>query len=380
MPLAVFLPTNYQSAYGLLGHMATELAEALAEAGAEINPTRLIGASEPRVYVFFNFPADLQAFRAWCRPDEPGTVLLHIFVDHPLALATDVVDELVRYPGYRLLLPCIDDLHLLHLRWPGIRCITLPHAVSPKAIVNDAPAWEDRPFDVVCAGSIAAPEEIVQTRMRVPEAIRSHADDAAEYMGANPSASLLQAIDLCMPSGLAASDYWGLLRVLFAYVIPKVNRDRRMGIVRTMKGRKTLVLGAKAWSEVCGGNIVYGGDVSYRDLTKMLSEAKVCIAWNPTQFTMTSSERVLLSMAAGCATVTEPRAAFMRAFGTALPSSVIGNEQRLGDYERRVDALLNDAQSAADSIEKGMEALRTKHLWSHRLPIISAAIESVLRG
>jgi len=378
MPLPIFVPLEYESAYGLLGCMARELADALGRAGAEINPERSVPAGQPRVHLFFNFPSNLDAFRAWARPEVPGAIILQVFVDHPFALAADVLDALVKYPAYRLLLPSLDGLHLLPLRWPGLRAVTMPHAVSRSSLVAADAPLEARPFDVVLAGSIADADAVEAARERVPAALRAAADAAAEMLAVNPTIPFTSAFDVCSPSGLSSNDPWALLRLVWAYATMRANRERRIRIAASMQGLRTLVLGTKAWSPVCTGTLEYGGDVSYGDLPAHLRRAMVAAAWNPTQFVITHSERVLLGMAAGCATVTDDRPGLRR----ALPGDVPVEFVNLGDdaegFRAAVDRLLANRPRMRDLAAKGAACVEASQLWDHRVPLIASVIESVL--
>lgn len=378
MPLAVFVPMEYQSSYGLLGQMAREIGDALGRAGAEINPDRGCAPGEPRVYLFFNFPADMAVFETWTRPDIPGGVVLHIFVDHPFALEPRVLDALVRNPSYRLLLPSLDDLHLIPLRWPGIRAATLPHAVGPHALLLAKPDVEKREFDVVLAGSISSNSAITAARSRIPAAIRTHADAAAEMLVARPTMPFTAAFDACSPSGLTSSDHWTLLRDVWAYVTARVNRARRTAVATSMQGLRTLVLGSREWEPLCRGSVVYGDHVSYAELPGHLQRANVCAAWNPTQFVLTHSERVLLGMAAGCATITDDRPGLRRALGGEIPVEFTRATDDAEGFRAAADRLLADEARMRGLGEAGRAKIESSQLWDHRVPLIASVIESVL--
>ncbi len=378
MALAVFVPGQYSSAFGLLGCMAGEVAAAFGRAGAEVNPDRGIRPGEPRVYVFFNFPADVRTFLAWCRPDIPGAVLLHVFVDHPFALATEVMDALVAIPCYRMLLPCMDDRHLLSLRWPGLRTVTLHHAIEDRR--ESVVPHDQRGYDVVLSGSVATAAEVDAAAERMPSPVRGAAREMVELMSTEPATSFVRAFDLCMPSGLTSGDPWGLMRVVWSYVVPAVNRRRRFGIARSMQGLRTRVLGSAAWQEVCGGTIEYGGNIAYEAMVGELRSARVCVAWNPTQFVVTHSERVLLSMSAGCATVTDDRPALRRAFGGCVPAELVATGRMDQEYREGVDRLLSTPGRCEEIGLAGFETVHRTQTWEQRTPVFASVIESVLTG
>lgn len=162
---------------------------------------------------------------------------------------------------------------------------------------------------------------------------------------------------------------------MFRVVIPAVNRRRRIALVKAMQGISTAVFGGEAWREVCTGTIRYAGQVPYADVAERLTTARVCLAWGPTQFTHSFSERVLLSMAAGCATVADDRlflrrhfvdrrsdGACLRLFDAAAPASA----------RAAVEQVLNDREASLAMAVRGRRAIKAAHLWRHRVDTLLA--------
>jgi len=105
--------------------MADEVLEALTALGYDARPIDLTKDTPPTegVFFFFNSPQSLDHLPPALF--DPGSTLraVQYHVDHPFALPDGVLDEWTRRVGlerYRLFLPCLDDVHLLRPRFPGL--------------------------------------------------------------------------------------------------------------------------------------------------------------------------------------------------------------------------------------------------------------------
>ncbi len=381
MGLAVFIPDRYESRYSLLAAMSREVGAAMRDAGAEINPSRPIPNGEPTLHLFFNLPQSVEQFMKWTQPQRKGAVIIQYFVDHPLAISADFLDKVATLPNYALALPCIDDRAILGLKWPKLRCVTCSHGVPRAALCDAASIGAQRRNEILIAGTIASEEELSQLRARVPDAVHAACDDAAELMATNPSVSFMQAFDLCMPAGLVASDHWIMLQICSRYVVARANRARRLRTLGALRGLPVAVHGAEAWREHCTGSIEYRGATAYEQLPQVMQGSAVSLAWNPTQFTHSFSERVLLSLGAGCATLTEDRPLVRRTFMSPERQACVATFDGGSGESLRQEAerLLNDRDRACDMARSGRAEVERTHLWKHRVDLLGQIVTQILR-
>jgi hypothetical protein len=386
MALHVYIPTQFVSRYSLLGVFARELAEAFASAGAVVNAA-VHPADQRGVFVLFNTPERTENIKAWVQStvgDLRDAAVLHYHVDHPLALHAPHMDEFVTWPTYRLLMPCRDDGHLLRLRWPTLKHLNCGHGIAPASLCSDASLEEEhaqeqgegpRRIPLVLAGTIHGRAELAQMRGALPEGLREIADAAAGLMAVSPQMPFSQAFDLSLPGGVFANDHWKLMEAVWRYATAHANATRRVMMARAMQGVPALVVGPAAWEEHCVGTLRYGGELPYENLPALLRQARVTLAWGPTQFAHTYSERLLLSMGAGCATVTDDRLTTRVQFvqDERQPACLIADVSEPERVREAVDALLESPDLAAAVACRGRAVVEAGHLWGHRLNAFAAA-------
>jgi hypothetical protein len=187
-----------------------------------------------------------------------------------------------------------------------------------------------------------------------------------------------QAMDVALPSGVRANDQWLLMKSLFAYTTAAAGRVRRVAAAQAMQGLRVTLLGTDAWKEFATGTLTYGGQVGYQELPAWLMRSKVCLAISPPQFVTGFSERVLLSMAAGCATVAEERVAVGREFGASGAVQMYAPDRP--ELARiMVGKLLADAGARASMGMVGRELVVRGHLWGHRVGTVMTAAGMVER-
>ena len=212
-------------------------------------------------------------------------------------------------------------------------------------------------------------------KQSLPEPLRDIAQAAAGMMAVSPQMAFSQAFDLALPGGVYASDHWMLLHAVWRYATAHANTARRVMIAHSMQGVPTMVIGPQAWKDHCTGTLRYGGELPYQDLPALLRQTRVTLAWGPTQFAHTYSERLLLSMAAGCATVTDDRLTTRVQFvqDEQRPACLITDVSSPEQAREAVDSLLERTDAAADIAMRGRAAVENNHLWSHRLNTFAAA-------
>ncbi len=381
MGFPVFISFEYESRFALLGAMAREMAEALAGKGCDVNPEGGLEALGGRagMALWLNFLGGSRQLSPRVTAAGSRVALVQFFVDHPLALWTEQMDALSRLPNFRMVLPCVDGLHLLRLRWPGLKHAHCLHGVSPTAL---APPDEieashlgrgesARGVDVVVTGSIHTEEEIAELRAKLPARVHGVCDEAAAMMEQRPWTPFEQALDVAAGSDGLMTGEWALLQGCQRYVVALVNRRRRTAMVRALRGLGVEVYGGSAWESVCAeAGAKWRGEVAYGELPATLRRARVCLALGPTQFTHTFSERLLLSLAAGCATVADDRLLARKHFGEAGCVALF-DAARPEAMRAQVEALLTDRDRCAAMGVAGREAVARGHLWAHRMDTLA---------
>jgi hypothetical protein len=381
MPVPVYIPDQFTSQYSLLNTFARELGEAFSVAGASVNPSQRV--ADRAIFLMFNSPENLATVRSWIesRVDSlENAAVLHFHVDHPFALHAPHIDELVRWPHYRLLLPCRDDAHVLRLRWPGLKHMTCEHGVPPRALCNPqtlrAEHMDDasvRDLPLLAAGSIHSEAELEQALEALPQPLRPVASGAGELLASNPSLTFTQAFDYVLPAGMVSPDHWRMLSAVWRIAIARANTLRRVRIVAGMQGLPLAVCGPGAWEPHCTGTIRYLGEVAYSDLPATLARARVSLCWGPTQFAHTFSERLLLSLGAGCATISDERLIARAYFAGDNSCAAFANFGDPAAVRETAEEVLNDPEVCAELGRRGREAVEQGHLWAHRVPRFIAA-------
>ncbi len=386
---ALYIPERYESRFSLIEAFCNELREAAPEVGIAANPPTIQGLRQrlPSAFVFFNFAPTAQMLYDWIGDTRHlqgvPLALVQWLIDHPLNLDQKFAADLLSQPGYRLVTVANDDTHLLRLRWPNLQHFTVYHGV-PRSALTDIDAIEPsqtnhgehaRDIDVLFSGSIASDADLANLRAQVPGALHKYCEDIVQLKLANPTLSFGQAFELVMPSPLICPDHWGMLAVVFRYTTAAINRARRTTMLQTMKGMRVTLLGTSSWNDgveqarAAGVHVTFIQDVPYRDLPQYFARAKVCVAINPTQFAQAFSERLLLSLAGGCGTITDRRLSVTQHFANNdAPHCVelcdLEHAQSVADAAAK---LLRDSHHRTSLGLAGRDIVEREHLWSHRL-------------
>jgi len=364
MPLAVFLPEQYQSRYNLLGAMSREIGEAFASAGAEINPARSIPIGFPTIHLFCNFPQRYDEFLRWVQPDRPQSAIIQFFVDHPLAVSSSFLDMASSLPNFRLLLPCHDELSLLRMRFPRLRAIPCLHGVAPSALCPIESITAARQSHITVAGTILTDEEIAALRSSVPGELHTTCDQIVEVMQQGHVRSFVGAFDAIAPAILWSNNLWGVVQQVARYCTAKVNAITRVAMVQSLQGLPVRVYGPAAWQSHVSGTLRYAGQADYESLPGVWRESVAALAWNPSQFVESISERLLMTLAGGCATVTDDRLLARKHFAGA---ATLVDPFSQGSVHAAFDRILTHPAQAREMAVEGRRRIEAAHLWQHRV-------------
>lgn len=385
MNVPVWIFRRYESRYSLLGAMADELAQAFAAQTDRFEVVEgLPDGSRGGIFIFFNMPAAIEAIPAAVRRPGSRIACVQMMVDHPLALAANVMDATSLLPNFRLILPSIDGLHLLRLRWPKLIHGHTPHGIGRHALIDPARITPDalaaREADVVVAGSIHTEDELRALKWQLPQQAHGWVDEIVMLMLAEPMLPFEQAVDLVAGSRSVVTGNWATLAGLWRVTSAHLNRLQRIQMVEELQGLDVAVYGSDAWQQVCDGTIRWRGNAAYSDIARVFTTGRVCLAWGPTQFEHTFSERLLLSMAAGCASVADDRYMIGRhfAFEGTNQSVQVFDARYPGALRESTESLLADTDRMVSIARQGRTAVEAGHLWEHRIDkIASIAAESL---
>lgn len=388
-PIPILIQTKSISRYDLLSAMALEIADALRDAGHTVNPERV---AQPYALCWLNFLADINDIPSDAFAPDARIALLQFFVDHPLALWTQQLDTLARLPNFRMLLPCADSAHLLRLRWPTLRHIHCLHGVPQRALAShdsisarhaSRASSPDNPVDdVIIVASILPQSELDDMRARIPFKLQKGADESVRLLLDHPHMTFEQAADLTLATQSVITGEWNILSSLWRYVSATVNRQRRVNLALALDGLPVVIQGSDAWTDICSTSksLEYRGNLPYAEIPGALARARVCLAYGPTQFTHSFSERLLLSLAAGCATIADDRLLARNHFAREDQPELLSLVDAAQPEHARaaVESLLKDPDRRASMARAARDEVERAHLWSHRVPVFQSAIRDAI--
>ena len=221
-----------------------------------------------------------------------------------------------------------------------------------------------REFDVVVAGSVRPQDQIDSQLSVIPPAMASMARDMAYLMVHEPHLGYIAAADIVMGTGGVITGDWKTLKLLWALVISMVNRERRLTTVRALQGLRVGVFGSDAWKSECVGTIEYGGEVEYAKNAEVFGRARVGLAWGPSQFVHSYSERIMQAMAGGACVVADDRLLVRRDF---KDSCLVFDWTNPEHARAAVDGAVDDPDAAIEIARRGRMRVEESCLWEHRV-------------
>lgn len=381
----------YQSQYGLLGAMAREIAEAVEHTRGERPPLIDLNETilpERGVFLFMNVPQSIESLPpALFREHDPMRAVL-FGVDHPFALPDDIIDTWRERNGLtnlRVCMPCLDDVHLLRPRFPGLVHSWVPHGV-PRSSLSPMDSvtrgnWDAREYDVVVTGSVRPAASIAEWKAQIGNpSIVAMVDEIVNLMRHDPHLGYLAAFDLVMGSRGVIPGVWESQKFFWHLVIAELNRIRRISLVRSLQGLRVGVFGSEEWEGECTGTIEYAGRVGYEDCADAFRRGRVALAWGPTQFVHAYSERIMQAMAGGACVVADDRLLVRRDFNVPQQTATLFDLSDPQAARRAVDGALADPDASVEQARRGRELVERTCLWEHRLDgLFSFAHNTVTR-
>ncbi len=371
--------------------MANELLEAFVANGYDARPLDLLNDQSPTqgLFLFMNTPQTLDHLPQALFDPNSNLQAVQFHVDHPFALPASILDQWTTRASLKnlhLYLPCLDDAHLLRPRFPGLVHSWMPHAIPRSSLCTlenlTIEHYKNKPFDVVVTGSVRSQSEIDQSLAQANPQIAPMITDIAHLMIKEPHLGYIAAVDLVMGSRNVITGNWDTQRHLWPLVIAIVNRHRRIETLKSLQGLKVGVFGSPDWQPECTGTIKYAGQVQYADCASAFAQGRIALAWGPTQFVHSYSERIMQAMAGGASVVADDRLLIRRDFnGSASPA---GDTVKLFDWSNptaartTIDTQLANPNESLEMARRSRTHVEKTCLWEHRLQTLTQSIPAPL--
>jgi hypothetical protein len=142
-------------------------------------------------------------------------------------------------------------------------------------------------------------------------------------------------------------------------------------LLHALAGLRVTVAGSDAWRDLLPQGANFVGQVDYHQISAWTQRSKVCVALNPTQFVHGFSERLLLSLAGGAATITDDRLWVRECFTSRSIAAAVGFSANAPQQLRaNIEQLLADNETRRAYAVRGRALVEAQHLWVHRLPVL----------
>ncbi len=380
----IWIHDAYRSQYGLLGAMSREIHQAMLAKGIDARRVDLADTDnhpDSGTLLFLNIPIRLDVLPEALIDGSGRMNAIQYFVDHPFALPADILDQYrdrVGFDNLTLTLPCLDDTHLIHPRFPALKHAWVAHGVPRDSLVDPdtitRESWDDKEFDVVVTGSVRPAHALAETAQKLRPDLRNAVEEIVALMMHDPHLGYVNAFDLVVGSAGFVTGHWDTQKYLWHLTIAQLNRVRRINLVRTLQGLKVGVFGSPDWESECTGTIQYAGEVDYESCARAFARGRVAVAWGPTQFTHSYSERIMQAMAAGSCVVADDRLLVRRDFNKGAQTATLFDWSDPYAARRAVDATLSDPDAAIEQARRGRALAEQRCLWEHRVDTLLANI------
>lgn len=390
----IWIHHQYQSQFDLLGAMSEELCEAFNAKGVDARLRKLTVDTMPTegTMFFMNTDDTLLGIPPELLKQNSSMRAIQYYVDHPFGLSDGGIDkwnEINQLENYRLALPCIDDAHLLRYRFPNLVHGWVPHGIPRSALCNVETLTPDhynaREFDVVVTSSVWSQERINDAISTIKDpGIAQMINDIANMMIRDPHLGYVAACDIALGSRGIITGKWITQKHLWNLVIAIVNRFRRIETVKALQGLKVGVFGTDEWAKHCSGTIHYAGQATYAECAGAFERGRVALAWGPTQFVHSYSERIMQAMAGGACVVADDRMMVRHDFNGTMSANSEFPTAKLFDWSgtniaaarEAIDYQLAHPQESLEMAKRGRLLAEKTCLWEHRVDAMMGLINS----
>ena len=391
----IWIHNRYQSQFDLLGAMSEELCEAFIARGYNAKLRTLLPNDQLDEGTLFIMNSDNALSGFPPALFEPGSRMraIQYYVDHPFGLSDGSIDLWNRANGlsnYRLALPCLDDVHLLRYRFPNLVHSWIPHGLPRSALCDldtlTPERYAQREFDVVVTSSVRAQEEIDRSIETINDpGMVDMINNIASIMIHDPHIGYINACDIVLGSRGIITGKWVTQKHFWNLVIAIVNRFRRIETVKALQGLRVGVFGSDEWDKHCTGTIHYAGQATYAQCAQAFSRGRVGLAWGPTQFVHSYSERIMQAMAGGACVVADDRMMVRHDFNGSMSASPASPTAKLFDWSgtnlgaarEAIDFQLAHPSESLEMARRGRIHAEKTCLWEHRVDQMMSLAASI---
>lgn len=390
----IWIHNLYQSQFDLLGAMSEELCEAFNAKGYTAKLRNLAPNNMPTegTMFFMNTDDALSGMPPELLKQGSAMRAIQYYVDHPFGLSDGSIDkwnQINQLENYRLALPCIDDAHLLRYRFPNLVHGWVPHGIPRSALCDPESLTlenhSNREFDVVVTSSVRSQEQINEAIAAIKDpTIVQMINAISNMMIRDPHLGYVAACDIVLGSHGIVTGKWLTQKHFWNLVIAIVNRFRRIETVKALQGLKVGVFGTDQWAEHCTGTIHYAGQATYAECAGAFERGRVALAWGPTQFVHSYSERIMQAMAGGACVVADDRMMVRHDFNGSMSATSESPTAKLFDWSgtnlssvrELIDYQLAHPEESLEMAKRGRLHAEETCLWEHRVDAMMNLVNS----
>ena len=164
-----------------------------------------------------------------------------------------------------------------------------------------------------------------------------------------------------------------------------MNRFRRIETVQSLQGLRVGVFGSNEWIKHCTGTIHYAGQASYAQCAQAFSRGRIGLAWGPTQFVHSYSERIMQAMAGGACVVADDRMMVRHDFNGSMSATPTSPTAKLFDWSgtnlnaarQAIEYQLAHPHESLEMARRGRIHAEKTCLWEHRVDQMMSLAESI---
>lgn len=276
-----------------------------------------------------------------------------------------------------LIVSCIDQSQTEYLRKyheGAFSRVFIPHGGSRQA---EPGAWSQRTYDVVFAGTFAAPDYYRKQWLGFDSHLVKLLDDTVEIALYDSTRTLVDILQqLLDDKGLGENPVY--LRKLTGVLVALdgfVRQSRRQRLVEALSDYPLHLFG-NGWDQIPAtrsGKIIMHPAVSFTEIQEIIGQTKVMLTTLP-YFIKGGHERIFTSMLGGAVSLSDTNEYLQKQFrdGEELITFELN---QINEVSEQLDRLLGDSQRLQSIAEAGKAAVEKNHLWRHRAASIIEAVK-----
>lgn len=312
--------------------------------------------------------------------DLVGVPFFAFLVDHPMYHLGRLNSSTT---SSNIIVSCMDSDHIPFLRTMApnysrlFMKVFVPHGASIDQL--NLEQGEERPIDVLFAGSFADPNEIRREWKSLYPAMGKLADDIMERAIYDPSMSIHDIVDeVLRGKGISFSDsqltsFWGIIRSVDLYVRYKVRSD----IIRHLNNLPISVeVYGNGWEKLnlkTSQRFKVFESIKFDEVTEKMKQAKTTLNIIPS-IRNGGHERIFTSMLSGSVALSTSNPYLQNTFEHGR-NSLLFESRNMDELSRVLEGYLGQSDRLQEISKQGQEIARKYHTWDNRATEILNAIE-----